>query len=153
MQHEGPIVLSFQRINALLILCGTQCHDRETLRFPSGEQGGAVGPRQHPHLAGDRANVGRPPTVSPDASLQNHVADFAIFQRVKDELDMAAAIGIVRLQFLDGLLEDLAQPLLSSSFVWDQDGFPDRAGHQLTHLADQCGIDLFSLDRPFGPTG
>ena len=37
MQHEGPIVLSFQRINALLILCGAQRHDCETLRFPSGE--------------------------------------------------------------------------------------------------------------------
>ena len=67
-----------------------------------------MSPWQRADFAGDRTNIRRTPSIRPRPFLQNHVADFRIFQFVEYQFHMPLLIEIVRiLKGLNGAFLDL----------------------------------------------
>ena len=56
VKHKGGARFALQRVNDLFITAGAQRGHHQRLGFTAREQGAAMGPGQHAHLAGDRAH-------------------------------------------------------------------------------------------------
>ena len=151
VQHEGPVVLALQRVDPLLVLAGAQGDDGEGLRLPSREQRRAVRARQDAHLARDRPDVRRAAPVGPLAALQDHLADFGVFEVVEHQLHVAFAIRVVLLpESLHRRRHDLIQAFLAGALVGNEDRFPDLRGRQRLHRRRQSRIDLLGHHLPLG---
>ena len=75
MQHEVLAALALERVDDLLVLAGAERGDAERLRLAAGEQGGAVGARQHADLGDDRADGLGVAAVDAQAGVEDGVAD------------------------------------------------------------------------------
>src|SRR5678815_2798316 len=151
MEHERSGVLAFQRIDSLLIISCPKRDDGQALRFAAGKQGRAMRTRQYTDFTRDWTDISRSTAVGARSLFENHVADFRVFQAMKDNLDMALAIRVVRvLELIDRLLEDQIQPFLASRLVGDHDGIPDPLCHKTFHLSSQIRSDLLRDDRSLG---
>ena len=83
VQHEGLAGFALQRVDDLLILAGAQRGDHERLGLAPGEEGRAMGPRQHADLAFDRTHgLGVAPVDAP-AGLQDRAAHDLLLQRLE----------------------------------------------------------------------
>jgi hypothetical protein len=56
VQHEVHLAGAFEAVDELLVIAGAESCDHEGLRLAAGEDGRAVGTRQHAHFSDDRAD-------------------------------------------------------------------------------------------------
>ncbi len=75
--------LTLQGIQLLFIIPGAQGDAHQGLGFTAGEDGAAVGAREHAHLNGDGPNLGEGTAVQALAVFQHHAAHDVIFQAVE----------------------------------------------------------------------
>src|SRR5690625_487619 len=80
VQHEMLAVFTFQRIDDLLILAGSQGGGNQRLGFASGKERRTMGPRQDPRLAHDLADGFGVASVDTRLSSQNLAADHITFE-------------------------------------------------------------------------
>ena len=79
MKHEALSVFALQRVDDLLVSCGTQgCH-RQSLCFPAGEQRRTMGARQHACANCNRPHSARVTSVDTRLAVENLAAhDFRL---------------------------------------------------------------------------
>ena len=71
VEQEPLLIGPVERIDILLVLAGAQRCDDHRLGFAAGEQGRAVGARQHPDLSQDRAHGGQIAPVDAPLVVEN----------------------------------------------------------------------------------
>ena len=83
VQQEVLPVLAFQRVDDLLVLAGAQRRHHEALGLAAGEQGGAVGARQHRDLAVDRTDGLGVAAVDTHTGIDDVAADHVRLERLQ----------------------------------------------------------------------
>jgi hypothetical protein len=100
VQHEVLAELAAERVDDLLVLAGAERRHAEGLRLAAGEQGRAVGARQHADLGHDRRDglVSRPSMRMP--RVEDGVADDVGLELLQQPLGRAEvrALGLERLE-------------------------------------------------------
>ena len=87
MEHETLRRLAAQIIDDLLVALCSQGRHHKGLRFTAGEQGRAVGARQHGDAPADRPHVCKRAAVGAAALFQNLAAHFGAFHVMQERLD------------------------------------------------------------------
>ena len=103
MQHEVRFEVAVQRVDELFVIAGAERRDDQTLGFPTGEQGRAMGPRQQPGFHGDRTHLIQRATVDPLAFLHDRAAQDRGFEL----LQRGAEVGILKLLFAESVLDGI----------------------------------------------
>ena len=105
VQHETVGVGAFERVDGLFVAAGAERGDHQRLGFAAGEQGGAVGARQHAGADGDRAHGAGVAAVDARLAGEDAVAHHAGFEAVERVLDVVGSdrVHVGADQFGEGL--------------------------------------------------
>ncbi len=98
MEQEALLVGALKRVDELLVLGGAERRNDQRLRFAAGEQGRAVGARQHADLAEDRANGRQVAAVDAAAVVEDvpaHYFRLRVMERLRDVFlgELGLALG------------------------------------------------------------
>ena len=121
MQHEAVGVAAFERVDGLLVAAGAERGDHQRLGFAAGEQGGAVGARQHAGADGDRAHGAGVAAVDARLAGQDAIAYHAGFQAVERVLDVILGdrVHVGGDQFGEGLVAHFVDRAHARLFLLD----------------------------------
>ncbi len=101
MEQEALLIRPLQRVDILLVLAGAEGRNHQGLRLAAGEQGRAVGARQHADLGEDRAH--RRQVASVDAALMiedvpAHHLRLGVVERLGDLFGLELGFAVRRQQ-------------------------------------------------------